>query len=464
MSDKAKIYYHDIGDYLSRDEKLMIIKNFGNINNIPWQTLRPNNHGDWINHRNDIFDTYIPLAPEKKGDLSAKSFFIINATGIMSARDIWVYSFSISTLKNNMNRMICFYNQQMQSFVDTNNTNKSTTIDAYLNTDPTQISWTRALRNDVKKQVTHTFNFENCRIGFYRPFCKQRIYFGKGFIESPSYAQKLFPSIKHKNLAICISGIGSNKDLSVLITDLIPDYQIQFNTQYFPLYYYEEINRQNLSLFDSSNDNYIRHDAISDFILERCRVAYGQRVCKEDIFYYVYGILHSPDYRMRFASDLKKRLPRLPLIDEPRDFWAFSKAGRALAELHVNYETIDPATNVNIIYAAGNDIDYRVERMRFAKSGKDIDKSKIIYNHQITIENIPTEAYNYIVNGKSAIEWIMERYAITTHKESGITNNPNDWATEHNNPQYILNLLLRIIHLSLESVNIINELPKLKFE
>ena len=206
---------------------------------------------------------------------------------------------------------------------------------------------------------------------------------------------------------------------------------------------------------------YSRRDGISDFILERARAMYGNVTQKEDVFYYVYGILHSPQYRETFVADLKKTLPRLPLVDNSTDFWKFVKAGRQLAELHLNYENYEKPNTVRVIIDTGANVDYEVEKMRFPKKGI---TDTIIYNHQITIENIPEEAYEYVVNGKSAIEWIMERYQITTHPASGITNDPNDWAREHGQPKYILNLLLSIINVSLQTVETVKSLPELKFD
>lgn len=241
--------------------------------------------------------------------------------------------------------------------------------------------------------------------------------------------------------------------------------------QSFPLYYFEENNQQQKSLFDADEGNkYIRRDAISNFIFERAKQQYGKNVTKEDIFYYVYGFLHSPEYRTTFTNDLKKMLPRLPLVEDVKDFWAFSKAGRKLAELHLNYETVPPYDGVELVGAEllsfidtepQDTKKYLVDKMRFPKKGQ---KDTIIYNSRITITNIPDKAYEYVVNGKSAIEWIMERYQITVHKESGIKNDPNDWATEVGNPRYILDLLLSIINVSVQTVDIVNGLPKLKFE
>ena len=410
--------------------------------------------------------------------LSTKSVFTTYSLGLATGRDAWVYNFSKKQSMLTVEKMIHFYNEQVSSFHLAKNKSENISIDSYINLDPTKFSWNRNQKEDLQKGKMHKYYPENFTIGFYRPFCKNNLYFDKDFNAMLYMNKRLFPYPEAENKVICLSGIGASKDFSALITDAIPDLQVMFNGQCFPMYHYEERKIESKTLFDDAEDtiqnNYIRRDAISDFILERCRKAYGPYVGKEDIFYYVYGILHSTEYRTSFAADLKKMLPRIPLVDEARDFWSFSKAGRTLAELHLNYENRPSATGVIVTYntipqseiekamQSGEieTINYQVEKMRFPSK---TDKSKIIYNSQITIENIPATAYEYVVNGKSAIEWIMERYAITTHKDSGITNNPNDWATEHNNPHYILDLLLSVISLSMETVEIVNGLPKLTF-
>ena len=246
-------------------------------------------------------------------------------------------------------------------------------------------------------------------------------------------------------MLICIPGLAGNKDFSVLITQYIPCFDTLEKTQCFPLYWYDDSTADIADLFSaqqSDADRYVRRDGVTDWILSTARKQYGSRVTKEDIFYYVYGILHAPDYRTTFAADLKKSLPRLPLVESPDDFWAFSHAGRDLAELHLGYERVEPYAGCRIRLAPsmrGDDtVDYRVEKMRFGKAdGKTVDKSVIHYNAGITIESIPLEAYDYVVNGKSAIEWVMERYAVKTDPASQITNDPNDWCREHDDPKYI---------------------------
>lgn len=272
---------------------------------------------------------------------------------------------------------------------------------------------------------------------------------------------------------ICVSGIGVTKDFSCIITDILPDLELIGKSQCFPLYWYDDSTADIADLFSapqSEMDRYVRRDGVTDWILSTARKQYGSRVTKEDIFYYVYGILHAPDYRTTFAADLKKSLPRLPLVESPDDFWAFSRAGRSLAELHLGYEHVEPYAGCRIFFAPltnrGDEISYLIDdKMRFGKlDSKTADKRIIHYNAGITIENIPLEAYDYVVNGKSAIEWMMERYAVKTDPASRIENNPNDWCREHDDPKYIYNLLLRIITVSLETMKIVRSLPKLKLE
>lgn len=469
---KCNISYSSVGDGLTKKEKLDILNNVQDVSSpfIVWRMIEPNQYGDWLDSRSDLFSSYIPLRDDGK---SKRSFFIISPPAVVTGRDFWVYNFSKMFLGKNMSCMIDFYNSQCVAYSKLSNSNIS--VEDFIDTDMTKISWTRSLRNAVKKKKTFVYCPTNIRISAYRPFQKEYMYFSKDFNEAYGKNINLFPYPSVNNKVICVSGIGGN-DIAVLITNEITDFAFvktgNGGTQCFPLYWYEENNANITDLFcqeySGFTNKYIQKDGISDWILSTVRKQFGYKITKEDIFYYVYGLLHSPEYRTAFATDLKKSLPRLPLVEKTDDFWAFSKAGRELANLHLNYETIEPYKKCNILYAPftnkGDRINYHVEKMRFGKiDSKTADKSIIHYNNAITIENIPAEAYEYIVNGKSAIEWIMERYAITTDKKSGITNDPNDWAREHNDEKYIFNLLFRIINVSVLTVEIVKGLPKLKF-
>lgn len=472
--EAARIYYHDIGDYLSREEKLNIIRNLGDISNplMQWVTITPNEHGDWLNKRSEQFKLYTPLEPEKKFGKGNKSFFEGFSLGLGTNRDAWVYNSSLVELQANITKTIDFYNQQVESY---KTAKKEMSLDDFLadKRDSTKIVWTDTLIRDLQKGIKYKIDNSRYTVGMYRPFFKQALYQDRILNHRVYQMPRLFPTPNHRNLVICVSGIGASKDFSTLITDCIPDLQLQFNGQCFPLYWYDDSTADIADLFSapqSEMDRYVRCDGVTDWILSTARKQYGSRVTKEDIFYYVYGILHAPDYRTTFAADLKKSLPRLPLVESPDDFWAFSRAGRSLAELHLGYERVEPYAGCRTIYSPltnrGDEISYLIDdKMRFGKlDSKTADKRIIHYNAGITIENIPLEAYDYVVNGKSAIEWVMERYAVKTDPASQIENNPNDWCREHDDPKYIYNLLLRIITVSLETMKIVRSLPKLKLE
>ena len=467
-NEKAIIKYHDIGDYLSQKEKLKIIGDFKTISNpkMKLKTLKPNVEGDWINQRNEAFNNYINIG-DKKGDSSTTFFVPFYSNGLKTNRDAWVYNFNSEQVESNMRESIRLYNEGLKTFKEKSKGVHKPKADDYIDFSEKMISWTREIKWDIEKGKSYQYEPESLTQGLYRPFVKEFLYFNKGWNNMQYQVPKLFPKKNLDNLVICLPAPGGKKEFSVLISENIPDIHLNGDNQCFPLYYYEERTKQTPGLFDEAGQSeYIRHDAVSDFILKRAVTQYGKSVIKEDIFYYVYGILHSPDYRETFKNDLKKMLPRLPLVNEPKDFWKFSKTGRSLAELHINYESVAPYPDVEVvepeeIYQMLPDEFYQVSKMRFPKKGQ---KDTIIYNGRITIKNIPEKAYEYVVNGKSAIEWIMERYQVKTDKKSGITNDPNDWSKEHDNPSYIFDLLLSVINVSVQTVDIVEGLPKLKFE
>lgn len=448
----CEIHYHDIGDYLDRNAKLKIIKVFRSYKNIPWALIQPNEKNDWINQRDGVFDTLLPLAPDKKFDLKAQSAFLTYAIGVNTGRDAWVSGFSKAVVAQNMRDMIDVYNAQIgRDIVEEN---------------PQRISWTRALRRDLDKGTEHKFNEEAFVPTSYRPFQKMHLYYDRPFIESPGIFDNFFKN-NINNPIICFS---TAKTPTVLITEDYPNLHYLGDTQCFPLYWYEENKHANKrTLFDEENKGrWTRRDGITDWFLKevRRRFSGAKNLTKEDIFYYIYGLLHSEDYRNRFADDLRKSLPRIPIAEQVADFMTFCNAGRELAELHLKYETYPAPEGVTVTSAqplSGTDEDYAyyaVEKMRYPKKG---ERGTIVYNSRITIDNIPADAYGYIVNGKPAIEWIMERYAVSVDKRSGIKNDPNLWAREHRQPRYVLDLLLSIIHVSLETQRIVSQLPKIEF-
>lgn len=455
FTGKAKIHYKEVDDYLKREEKLELCKNYGSVLSSSFKSkiLTPNEHGDWIVKRNDKFKDFIELGNKEQKN---KTFFCQwYSNGLKTGRDDWIYGFSEEKLEEKVNEQITFYNSELKRF-EVSDCYKN--VDDFIKRDLRKFSWDRETKNRLQRKISFTFDKNSLRVASYRPFVKRNVYFSSNLNQMTYQIKKLFPQRDLENLVITIPGLGNKKPFSVLISNLIPDLGFNSASQCFPLYWYKETTKEQGDLFYTGETEYQRNDGITDFILERAREKYGPKVMKEDIFYYVYGILHSKSYAQKFAGDLKMSLPRLPLVTEPQKFWVFSKAGRELAKLHLNYEDVPAYPNVIVKGDNGN---YIVEKMRYPSKNQ---KDTIIYNNDITISNIPSKAYEYVVNGKSAIDWIMERYAITTNKDSGIKNDPNDWAKEHNKSRYILDLLLSVVNVSIQTVDIVNSLPEVDWD
>ncbi|MBU3846571.1 MAG: DEAD/DEAH box helicase family protein [Candidatus Acinetobacter avistercoris] len=474
----GQIYFHDIGDYLSREEKLNKISEFRSLNGITavdgWTKITPDEHGDWLNQRDESFNEFIVIGDKKSNQTK---FFSNYSQGVVTARDAWVYNSNWDYLSSNIIKMINFYNGEVErfnnAFIGVGKKIKEAKINDFLDSDETKISWSRGLKASVIKEKKIDYNHNALVQSIYRPYVKRWMYFDRNLNEMILQMPKIFPISGEKNLIICTSGVGA-KSFSSLILDSVPSYDNIEKGQCFPLYLYEEVIQDKKvssgDLFDSTPDltvtetKYERKDGISDEGLQHFQTAYpSEQITKEDIFYYTYGLLHSEEYRERYADNLTKELPRIPCVKKAEDFWAFSKAGRELAHWHLNYETVEKykATldTASTPYSQLTAEDFYVEKMKFAKKG---EKGTVIYNKRITVKDIPVEAYEYVVNGKPALEWVMERQGVSTHKESGIVNDANDWAIETmNNASYPLELFLRVVTVSLETMKIVKALPKL---
>ena len=466
----GQIYFHDIGDYLTREEKLEKIECFASIAGITkaegWQLITPDRHGDWLNQRDEGFSEYIVLG-DKKGD--SLKLFENYSRGVVTSRDAWCYNAAKSEVRANMARMIEFYNSESarfsQTFSGMDKKARESKVDGFINTDPVQISWSVNLKLELAKGRYQSFEQEALIPSLYRPFTKQWLYFNRCFNERVLQMPRIFPREYSENRVIMIKGNWSGEGQIALITDRVASDQPDGGAQCFPLYLYDEA-KQELEqgkLFTDTPEPK-RRDAITDEGLAHFQSTYpNETITKEDIFYYVYGLLHSPDYRERYADNLSKELPRIPCVKTAVDFWTFSEAGRKLADLHLNYETIEKYPLE--IEGGGlllTDTDYRVEKMRYGKNGKKKDLTTLHYNDKITLKGIPLEAYDYVVNGKPALDWVVERQCVKTDKDSGIVNDANDWAIETmGNPRYPLELFQRVITVSLETMKIVRSLPRL---
>lgn len=465
----GNIYYYDIGDDLKTEEKLDAIAEFGSIDGLKDRLtkINPDQHNDWINQRDDSFSNYLPMGNKReKGSLSIFNGY---SSGLKTNRDSWCYNFSRDALEKNMESSISFYNSVVQGMIDDNRLGDEDAIVV----DETKISWSWVLRLKALKGVKAKYDKNNIVKSLYRPFTKEMLYYDGMMNENRYMVPSLFPTGKERNLVICVSGVGAQNKFTALITDVIPNLHAIQTGQCFPLKLYEaRKGAADKSLFDieddvSSQSGYKEVDAISDEGLKAFTNTYaGEAISKEDLFYYIYGLLHSEDYKKRYGDNLSKELPRIPPVKKFSDFMSFSQAGRRLAELHLNYDTVEPYPVVieggSLLMSAAPASDYYVTQMKFANKA---DKSIVTYNNKITIKDIPVEAYEYVVNGKPALEWVMERQSVSTNKDNGIVNDANLWAKETvGDPAYPLMLFQRIVTVSLETMKIVNSLPKLEID
>jgi predicted helicase len=354
--------------------------------------------------------------------------------------------------------MVNFYNDEVNRFRESGAPAQD--VDSVINFDPTRFSWDRSDKPRVARGEMHRFDSVRVREATYRPFNKQYVYFDRRLNNTVYQLPRLFPD-GQKNYGIYNVGMSSAVPFSALMTDALPDLHITgagSGGQFFPRYTYElEAEQPTLDLGHGTGGP-TRQDNVTPEALSRYRKLYGAKVTADDAFFAVYGLLHSPDYRTEFAADLKKMLPRIPELADPADFWAGAAAGRALSELHLGYESVEPYP-VTVTGTVSDDL--YVTKMRFGGKAGAWDKTTVKVTDSITVTRIPEEAHEYMLGSRSAIEWVLERYQVTTHKASGIKNDPNDWGREHGEPLYILNLLKRVVTVSVETVKIVKALPAL---
>ena len=470
---QGKIYFHDIGDYHSREDKLDIIRKFGSIHGVAkqgdWQRIVPDDHHDWLNLVNPDFDRFLVLGEKK--DKAVTPMFKNYSLGIATGRDARVYNASRGIMEHNIRSMIAFYHAERERYhQDPDHTTLD--VDTFINSDPTKISWTRALKQDLVKNKALAFTEGEVLISTYRPFSKQWMYYGRRLNEMVYQMPQIFPNTTAENRVICVTGVGARSGFSTMVVDAIPNLHTLDSGQCFPIKLYDktEAGRDDDLFVDQDNTLYRVRDGISDEALKHFQATYsGEAISKEDLFYYLYGILHSEDYRTQYHNNLMKQLPRLPVVIDVADFHVFQAAGRTLGELHLGYESIDPwPVTINDGKGLSKGMTperlYRVEKMKYGGGhGTNKDQSTVIYNHHITITDVPLEAYDYVVSGKPAIQWVMERQCVKTDKASGLVNDANRYAVETmDNPAYPLELLQRVIRVSMETLKIVKDLPPLR--
>ena len=481
----AVLHYRNIGDYLSREDKLRIVEE-SQIDTLEWETITPNAQGDWINQRDPNYESWQPIG----GKDTPHGIFHCRTNGLKTNRDAWVYSYSLIRLRERIQEMRYAYEQVLNGSDPEGN--NSLAISAGTLT---------AARRGIELDSTPF----NIRFAAYRPFCPQWVYYTPVFNERQYQLRQIFPTPGHDNVGFYVVGTGALKPFTLLLSEHIPDLNFYGSEggQFFPRWTWEPVGGRHVAdsgMLDLSGGTdmeesdtavgqegevlggYRRVDNITDATLRSYQSAYGPEVTKDDVFYYVYALLHSPEYRRRYGADLKKSLPHIPLVAGREDFVAFTTAGRGLADLHLDYETVEPMPLSLVV--DGEDVPWdlretispsllHVDKMRYARVRRDgrlqDDKTSIVYNEHVTISGIPVQAQDYLLGSRSGLDWLLDRYRVSTHKASGIVNDPNDWMAEGAGggptapaqPRYLLDLIARVTTVSVRTQEIVEDLPAL---
>ncbi len=547
--NRATIHMAEVEDYLSREQKLKALTTTASVLSADYQAaarvITPNAKGDWINQRDGEFEKLIVLGDKDDKENEKTVFLPVYCRGVGTSRDAWAYNFSRESMLENMQRSNSFYEEQRIAFQEARGKGSQEKVEDFICTDPTKISWSRAYRDDIAKNKEHKFDRRFAAYGLYRPFCIQNIYFDRVALNDVAGIYNMFPTPRHANLVICISGKGGNKDFTCLISNVIPDLNcMDAGAQCYPLYHYEsysaeaggkgkkgkggeEKQQQLPGLEDAATagavsaealrelgydaEGFRRRSAISPWAVdEACRrmkvtrhqmaearLSMGRQeellsvtdakgdhsvrhlteeeeadLCAEAIFFYTFGALHSPGWRRRFSADLKKEAARIGLTADPALFRRTAMRGEAMARLQLWAATgegdvkdlLPEAPEGMTLLVDGQPAELplpaaamRVSKMRFPSK---TDKSTIWITDCVCLTGIPAEAYRYVVNGKSALEWVMERVAVTQDKFSRIVNDPNAWAAEHGQPDWAARLVWRVALASIAMTRMVEEMEQ----
>lgn len=437
---KKRLLYARMDEFATQVEKLKFLQKSGSYAAVDWKPLTPSAVNSWLNEGlEEGFGDLLKLGEKAgKGATNEDTVFDLFSLGVATNRDSHVYSFNQEWLKEHVKGFVEIYNQT----VDKAKRKKDKfTAEEMIDTSDTGIKWTRQTKAELEKGKSCALHQKGFRHSLYRPYTKMHLYFDNFWNEEQYRLNRILPVKENEkeNRVICISGIGSSKPFQCLMTNIIPDLHLMGDTQCFPLYTYDE-------------NGTSRKENISDWALRLFREKYGKKVCKEDIFYYTYGLLHSPQYREKYKANLWLELPRLPVAKDVESFQAFVKAGKKMADLHVNFEQ-QKEYPLERVEATGEKLNWRVEKVKFNK-----DKTAIIYNDFLTLASIPPKAHDYRLGNRSALEWIVDQYQVSVDARSGIKNDPNEFGGN----DYIVNLICKVVTVSIETVKIVENLPDIE--
>ncbi|MDE0325344.1 MAG: N-6 DNA methylase [Candidatus Poribacteria bacterium] len=439
-NSQMQIFYACVDKFWRKEDKYNHLNSKLHYQNVEWEQMTPDKRNTWLTEGlHAEFDTFIPMGNKKMKAAKGAATGVIFKTyslGVSTNRDAWVYNFNRNVLTENISKMIQTYNAEVARWGQ--RTDQNDNLDDFVVSDDEKIKWSRNLKRELKRNRIAEYAEHKVRNSLYRPFTKSNLFFDSIMNDEVSHFPSTFPTSETaiENRVICVSGISSNKPFQMLVVDAIPDLHLTGDSQCFPFYIYDE---------DGTN----RRENITDWALAEFRTHYkDDTITKWDIFHYTYGLLHHPDYRETYQANLKRDLPHIPFA---KDFWGFAEAGARLAALHVNYESQPEYDGLERIQTPP--LNWRVEKMKLSK-----DKTSLIYNDFLTLSGIPPKVFDYRLGTRSALEWVVDQYRVKTDKRSGIVNDPN----RADDPQYIVKLIGKVITVSLETVDIVNELPALK--
>ena len=449
------IHYYDIGDALDTSKKLLELQKFHDMKSIPWEKITPNEHADWINLRSDLYETFLPLGDKRRKGLESETIFNDYSSGLATSKDSWVYNFSEDQLRQNAERLVKNFNNCVDRVK-----NRELSVDQARQLPKSEISWDQGLLKKLENGKKITYIDEDIQLAQYRPFSRRYSYRNNDAIWSQYRTRYLFPN-NEQNLAIATSSIASFSFHALAIKNLF-DYNMLTGDAY-PLYMFtdeSELPDSEGTLDFASPKGTIRKDGISNWALNLFKTRYqDELISKEDIFYYVYGVFSSPEFIARFQNDARKSGPRLPFT---KDFWTFSKLGKQLFELHSNYETLEPEEDVKVVVKSTKMKDselYKVDKMKFGKKSDGTkDLTRIIFNDHIEVMEIPLEAHDFVISGRSAIEWFVDQYKVTFDKDTLIVNDPNCFTGSSKD---VFDDLLRVVRMSIETRSLLELFPPL---
>ncbi len=544
-----------VGDYQTAKEKRNLLEQYGTLWAVPTSRVSFDSRHAWITEGiKDDFQHFIPLTRDRRTGEAAETMFETRTLGLNTNRDQWVYNFAKHVLESNVKKTIIAYNAEVRRWQA--NGSATTDLDSFVDSDESKIKWSSRLKEHLAAGNLADYDSSRVRRALYHPFTREFVYFDRILNHRQGNLPRMFPN-GCKNSILVISDLGARTAFSALAADCIVDLHLSAGVdgfQCFPFYTYDE---------DGSN----RRENITDWALNEFRTHYSDaNITKWDIFHYVYAVLHHPEYRERYAANLKRELPRIPFVGgtadpstpppkeggsarddnsrgepgnvesaerdtivaqgvspgssvindsgvpsgtartagpstrakalarddkeggsagrgaeaplypndsgkcaagdsgpstpaaEPRAasaqddrsiFWSFANTGRLLADLHVNYEQ---QLEYPLERVEKGQLNWRVEKMRLNK-----DKTSLIYSDFLTLRGIPLETYEYRLGNRSALEWVIDQYQVSTDKRSGITNDPN----RADDPEYIVRLIGQVIAVSLETMKIVKSLPPL---